>query len=87
MRRSQLYSCRPFARVWRTSFKGRNQLALRHSSYTRLWATREFGPDDAAEIATDVENYVCSRHHRIKTGQRPRALIETLQAYRFPDTK
>jgi Glycosyl hydrolase family 115/Gylcosyl hydrolase family 115 C-terminal domain/Viral BACON domain len=25
--------------------------------YTRLWATREFGPEHAAEIATAVENY------------------------------
>ncbi len=25
--------------------------------YTRLWATREFGPEHAAEIATAIENY------------------------------
>ncbi len=25
--------------------------------YTRLWATREFGPEHAAEIATDIESY------------------------------
>jgi hypothetical protein len=25
--------------------------------YTRLWATREFGPEHSAEIATDIEDY------------------------------